>query len=300
MLGRGALGWSFWKRKKNERILLNHVAIVTDSISDVPKAEQDRLQISVVPAIVTLDGETFLDGIDLSRAEFYRRLPNLKTPATTAAPSPARFEETYERLFREGAKDIFSIHIPSSLSGLIDVVTQAARPFGDRIQVFDSGQITVASGFQAIEAAQVAQQGGSMDRVIERARAVKKNVKLIACIDDLTFLKRSGRISWLTAGLGNLLKVKLLLEIKDGIVHRLGQVRTRGKALDRLVEIAETWGTLEHLAVPHTVIPDIAADLAKRLSHLCERPGITLDATTAIGAHIGPGALGIVGVQKLK
>jgi DegV family protein with EDD domain len=279
---------------------VSEVSIVTDSITDVPEVDQERLNIVVVPAVVTLDGETYLDGVDLSRTEFYRRLPHLKTPATTAAPTPLRFEEAYDRLLTKGAKYILSIHIPSSLSGLINVVTQAARPFGERVKVFDSGQIALASGYQVIEAAHVAKDGGTIEMAIERAQKVKENVRLIAFIDNLTFLKRSGRIHWLTAGLGNLLKVKLLLEVKDGVIGRLGQVRTRRKALDQLKAIAETWGPLERLAVPHTVIPDIAAEFAQRLEHLCDIKPITPDVTTAIGAHIGPGALGIAGMRKIK
>jgi DegV family protein with EDD domain len=279
---------------------VSEVSIVTDSIADVPGTDQERLKITVVPAVVTLDGETYQDGVDLSRAEFYRRLPHLKTPATTAAPSPVRFEEAYERLFARGAKSILSIHIPSKLSGLFNVVTQAAKPFGDRVKVFDSGQLSLACGYLAIEAAQVAQDGGTIEMAIERARKVRDNVRLIAFIDNLAFLKRSGRINWLTAGLGNLLKVKLLLEVRDGVIGRLGQIRTRRKALNQLEKTAETWGPLERLAVPHTVIPDIAADFAKRLEHLSDQKPITLDATTAIGAHIGPGALGITCMKKIK
>lgn len=291
---------SFWKRKKNERKLLSEVAIVTDSISDVPEFDRERLNIVVIPAVVTLDGETYQDDVDLSRSEFYRRLPRLTTPATTAAPSPTLFEEAYERLLTKGAKYILSIHIPLTLSGMINVVTQAAKPFGERVKVFDSRQVSLASGYQAIEAAQVAQDGGTVEFVIEHARRVRENVRLIAFIDNLTFLKRSGRINWLTAGLGNILKVKLLLEVADGVVERLGRVRTRGKALDRLKAIAETWGPLERLAVPHTVVPGIATDFAKRLQHLCEQKPITPDVTTAIGAHIGPGALGIICMKKIK
>lgn len=275
------------------------VAIVTDSISDVPPEEQERLGIVVIPAVITLDGETYHDGVDLSRDEFYQRLPTLKTPATTAAPSPLLFEEAYDRLFTAGTKKILSIHIPSTLSGLINVVTQAAKPFGERVRIFDSGQITLASGYQAIEAAQVAMDGGTLEMAIERARIVKENVRLIAFIDNLDFLRRSGRINWLTAGLGNLLKVKLLIEVVDGVVKRMGQVRTRGKALERLKEVAETWRPIDRLAIAHTVVPDLALDFASRLEHLCERNILTPDVTTAIGAHIGPGALGIIGMRKI-
>jgi fatty acid-binding protein DegV len=83
------------------------------------------------------------------------------------------------------------------------------------------------------------------------------------------------------------------------MVYRLGQVRTRRKALEQLKTIAESWGPLERLAVPHTVVPEIATEFAQRLTHLCEREPLTPDVTTAIGAHIGPGALGIMGLKKI-
>ena len=92
--------------------------------------------------------------------------------------------------------------------------------------------------------------------------------------------------------------MKLLLEVRSGVIKRLGQVRTRRKALDQLKAIAESWGPLERLAVPHTVIPEIASEFAQRLTHLCDRAPLTPDVTTAIGAHIGPGALGIMGLIK--
>lgn len=274
------------------------VAIVTDSISDVPESEQERLNIVVIPAVVTLDGETFQDGVNLSRTEFYQRLPDLQTPATTAAPTPLVFEQAYERLFSQGVKKILSITLPPNLSGMYNVVCQAAKPFGDRVRVFDSGQITLGAGFQVIEAAQVAKQGGSIEMAVERAQIVKENIRLIAFIDNLEFLKRSGRINWLSAGLGNLLRIKLLLEVADGVVKRLGQVRTRAKALDKLKEIAESWGPLERLAVPHSMALDRAHEFASRLEHLCERKIITPEVTTALGAHIGPGAVGIIGMKK--
>jgi fatty acid-binding protein DegV len=98
--------------------------------------------------------------------------------------------------------------------------------------------------------------------------------------------------------LGNLLRIKLLVEVADGVVKRLGQVRTRVKALDKLKEIAESWGPLERLAVPHSMAPDRALEFASRLEHLCERKIIAPEVTTALGAHIGPGAVGIIGMKK--
>jgi len=276
------------------------VAIVTDSISDVPESDQERLNIVVIPAVLTLDGETFQDGVDLSRTEFYQRLPYLQTPATTAAPTPLVFEQAFERLFSQGVKKILSIHLPAALSGMHNVVSQAAKPFGNRVRVFDSGQLSLGTGYQAIEAAQVAKEGGSIELAVERAQIARQTIRLIVFIDNLESLKRSGRVNWLSAGVGNLLRIKLLLEVADGAINRLGQVRTRAKALDKLKEIAESWGPLERLAVPHSMAPDRALEFASRLEHLCEQKTITPDVTTALGVHIGPGAVGIIALKKVN
>ena len=272
------------------------IAVVTDSTADIPLEDQETLNIIVVPAVVTLDGESYKDGMEISRADFYQRLPTLSSPPTTGAPSMQAFENTYETLLQSGIDKILSIHLPPSLSGMLSVATQAAKSFGDRVKIFDSGQVSLGMGFQAIEAATAMINGGTFEIVFEAAQRARENVRLIALIDTLEFLKRSGRVSWLTAGLGNLLRVKIILELLDGVVNRLGQVRTRNKGIEQLQTIAESWGKLDRLAVPHSASAEDAGAFAEKLKRLCPRPPVITEVTTAIGAHIGPGALGVIGL----
>lgn len=276
----------------------SQVAIVTDSTSDIPESKKEQLMIEVVPAIVIMDGKSYRDGLDISRSDFYERLPNLKTPASTGAPSPLLFKNAYQKLLDSGAEEIVSIHLPDKLSGMINVAKQAAMEFGDRIHVIESGQLSLGTGFQVMEAAQAAQSGASVQEVLRIASWTRENVRLIALVNNLTALKRSGRISWLSAGVGDFLQVKLLVEVADGVVNRIGQVRTRAKAMQQLESIANTWGHLSRLAVPHSSIPDVAQAYAEQLNHLCRTPAIIMDVTTAIGAHIGTGAIGIIGLLE--
>jgi DegV family protein with EDD domain len=271
-------------------------AIVTDSTADIPLQDQNALNIVVVPAVVTIDGESYKDGMEISRTEFYQRLPVLSSPPTTGAPSMQTFEDTYEEVLQSGIDKILSIHLPPSLSGMLSVATQAARSFGERVSLFDSGQVSLGMGFQVIEAASTIIHGGTFEAVLTAAQHARNNVRLIALIDTLEFLKRSGRVSWLTAGLGNLLRVKIILELINGVVNRLGQVRTRRKAIEQLKAIAESWGRLDRLAIPHSASPEEAAVFAEELKGLCSRPPVIIEVTTAIGAHIGPGALGVIGL----
>jgi DegV family protein with EDD domain len=276
------------------------IGLVTDSTSDIPLDLKDSLGIEVVPAIVTIEGETFQDGVDISREEFYRQLPELKSPATTAAPSPVLFDTAYKRVLNTGVDRIVSIHLPSKLSGMYNVAVQGARPFGDKIRVLESGQISLGMGFQVIEAASVAKGGGTFEQVIAAAEQARESARLIAMIDNLQYLKRSGRISWLSAGVGNLLQVKLLIEVVEGEINRLGQVRTATRAMDKLAQIAEGWGRMKRLAVAHSANQEVAREYAAELRHRSDIEPLVVDVTTAIGAHVGPGALGIIGLIQLE
>jgi DegV family protein with EDD domain len=273
-------------------------AIVTDSTSDLPSEIVRSLEIEVVPAVVTIDGESHLDGLDLSRQEFYRRLPSLREPATTAAPPPGAFESAYRGLLSRGARRILSLHVSSKLSGLINMARQAAKAVGEQIHVFDSLQVSLGLGFQVMEAATAALRNEPFEAIEEAARRARDRVKLVAMIDTLEFLRRSGRVSWIRAGIGDLLRVKLLVGVADGVVQRLGEVRTKHKALDQLIALAETWGPLERLAVLHSGAPEEAAAFAERSRHLSSRLPLVVDVTTAIGTHVGPGAIGLAALSR--
>jgi len=269
------------------------IAIVTDSTADVPVETAESLNISVIPAVLTLDGMTYVDGLDISRAEFYLRMPDLRTPPTTAVPSTIVFEETYQRLFESGVERILSIHLSSKLSAMVNTAMQASRNFGDRVKVFDSGQLTLGTGFQAIEAARAVIEGLDFDQVVHAARRFRETAYVVALIDRLEFMRRSGRVNWLRANIGDLLQVKRIVEVKDGLVNALVRTRTYAKAFEQLVAIAFAWKNIRHLAVLHSGAPEIAKELAERVVDLCPNSLMIVDVTTVIGVHVGPGCVGL-------
>jgi len=271
-------------------------ALVTDSTGDVPEDEASALEITVVPAVLTVDGRSYRDGVDISRSSLYGRMAFMANLPTTAAPSPAAFHEAYERILAKGFDRILSVHVSPKLSGILNVAAQVARQFGDRVHVFDSGQVSLGMGFQVLEAAAAALRGDPFETVVEIARRARRRAHLIAAIDTLEFLKRSGRVSWIRASLGDLLQVKLVVDVMDGVVRRLGQVRTRQKALEMLLDHMRTWGPLSRAAVLHSAAPERAAALAQRVAAAFGIHPITVDVTTAIGAHVGPGSVGAVGL----
>jgi DegV family protein with EDD domain len=175
----------------------------------------------------------------------------------------------------------------------------AAEPFGERVHVVDSGQLTLGLGFQVLEAARVARAGGGVQEVLAAVASVQKRVRLVAMLDTLEFLRRSGRVSWAKARLGSLLQIKPFLEVRDGEVLSLPAVRTRRKGLARLSEHVQAWGALDYLALLHTG----ASDDAQALLAAAETAGLVLPpmkvlVTTVIGTHVGPRGVGAVGMLK--
>jgi DegV family protein with EDD domain len=181
---------------------------------------------------------------------------------------------------------------------MINVARQAAETFGSHVEIFDSGQVSLGTGFQAMEAAAAALSGASFQAVREVALRTREAIRLIAVIDTMEYLKRSGRISWLSANLGDLLKIKVLLEIIDGVVQSLGNVRTRTKAIARIQSLAASWGPLRRMAVVHSDIPEEAKAFAEQIRRFCHEPPLVINVTTVIGAHVGPGALGVIGLRQ--
>lgn len=277
---------------------MRHHAVVTDSTSDIPVDEARALGIEVIPALVTVNGKSYQDGSELDRAELYRRMPLLKTPATTAVPSPSVFEAVYERLLASGVERVLSMHVSSKLSTMVNVAHQAAAAFGDRVHIFDSLQVSLGLGFQVMEAAAAALTGSSFEAILAAARQARERVHVCAMIDTLEYIRRSGRVSWLRAGLGELLKVKLLVAVADGVVQRIGEVRTRGRALEQLSARVRAWGPMERLAVLHSAVPEEAAALAQQLKDLSARLPLIVDVTTVIGTHVGPGSIGLAGLVR--
>jgi DegV family protein with EDD domain len=274
------------------------VGIVTDSTSDVPEEEARALDIQVVPAVLIIGEESLEDGRELSRSDFYRRMPTFSRPASTASPSPATFEEAYARLFEGGVEQIVSIHVAARLSGMLNSAAQAARSFGQRVHLLDSGQVSMGLGLQAIEGAEAAQRGATLQEVIQKVQTAKERIQLVALIRTLEYLRRSGRVNWIQAGVGDLLRIKMLLTVRDGLVEAVGRARTWSKGWDELVSLARSWAPFERLAVLHSGIPEEAGEMAHELRGLCHTEPAIVQVTTIIGAHVGPESIGLAGLRR--
>jgi DegV family protein with EDD domain len=273
------------------------IGLVTDSTSDLPANLVMQHNIEVVPAILIMGDKTYTDGEGISRQEFYRRLPDLPVPPTTASPSVGSFIERYERLFRGGIDRILSIHAPNALSGIFNAARLAAETFGEKVHVLDSGQVTLGLGFQVLMAAEAIARGAVLDDVLSLVASLRERVRVVALLDTLEYIRRSGRVSWVRARIGELLNLKLLIELRQGIVERLGQVRTRAQGIVHLTEILQSWGPLERLAVLHTNAEAAARQLLADIKPNLPIPPLVINVTTIIGTHVGPNGLGFAAVK---
>jgi len=272
------------------------IGFVTDSTADVPAELAGQHGIEIVPALVNIGGISYTDGIEISREEFYTRLPDLNPPPTTSSPSVGSFQERYEKLFRAGADFVISIHPPNELSGVFNAARLAAEAFGQRVKVLDSGQLSLGLGFQVILAAEAAARGAILDEVTALVDSVRQRVRLAALLDTIEYIHRSGRVSWAMAKIGSLLRLQPLVELRYGIVHRLGQARTRLQGIERLVDALNSWGPLERLAVLHTNAESAARQLLEEVKSKVTSQPLLVNVTTAIGTHVGPNGLGFAAV----
>jgi DegV family protein with EDD domain len=272
------------------------IAIVTDSTSDIPAELAARYAITVIPAIVVINGKGYEDGKGLSREAFYQQLPTMETPPTTATPAVGVFQQVYESILASGAQAIVSIHVSSLLSGMFSTAQMAAQAFSDRIKVIDSGQLSLGLGYQALAAAQEAIRDAPLKIVLQKIEDVHQRVRVVAMLDTLEYLRRSGRVSWARARIGSLLHIKPFVEVKNGKVFSLGQARSRTKGIEHLLDTLKRFGRLEQLTVLHTNAETEANELAAQLEKAAPSPPMVVNVTTIVGTHVGPNGLGFAAI----
>jgi DegV family protein with EDD domain len=277
-----------------ERIIsVSNVAIVTDSVADLPPQVAEEFGITVVPLVVRFGTDTYRDSLDLSPDQFYDRLRTSKALPATSVPPPAAFADAYDNL-AEKTNEIAVISLTSKLSATYQVALQAARLMKKRcrVEVLDSQWAVMAQGFIAIAAVEAAQAGASLDEVLDVARHTMHRVDMCAAFDTLEYLERGGRIGKAQAFLGSLLKVNPIIGMKDGEVRPLARERSRAKAIDYLYNFATSFGNVEGLAVEYATDSDEANKLVRRLHSKYPQVPIYLSRTSpVIGTHTGPGLI---------
>jgi DegV family protein with EDD domain len=277
------------------------VVVVTDSTAYLPDGLADELSVRVVPLQVVLGGRSGAEGLEVTPAQVAAALAAW-VPVSTSRPTPAEFAAVYRQALEGGASGVVSLHLSRELSGTWDSARLAAAEVGaDSIRVVDSRSAAMGLGFAVLAAAEAAAAGGSPEKVYAAAVGTAERTTTLFYVDTLEHLRRGGRIGAAQALLGTALSVKPILHVQEGRIVPLEKVRTVSKGTARLEALAVTAagdGPAD-VAVHHLAAAERAASLADRLrARLPQiRQFYTSEVGAVVGAHVGPGVLGVVVVR---
>lgn len=277
------------------------IALMTDSTCDLPPNWIERYDIHVVPTYVQFGQESLADdGVELTRAGFYERIVNAPVYPTTSAP-PLGITCEVMRQALAGADHVIALTAPAQLSGIYNTFRLAAeQTAAGRVTLLDSGMLSMGMGWQVVMAAEMIAAGATPGAIVAANAQLQPRIDVWAALDTMQYLRRSGRVSWATAVVGNLLKIKPVIRLYDSTVSSVTRVRTRQNMFEALVNLAYANAPLERLAVMHTAQVEGAQQLLERLHpiHPAHEP-VIVEATPVIGVHVGPNALGLAIVREL-
>ena len=278
------------------------IKIVTDSACDVPPELARQFGITVVPVYLNIGETSYLEGVEISRDQFYARLKTFDCYPTTAAPAIGTFSQVYEDLTTAGATQILSLHLAHDLSATYNAArVGAASANSAPVTLFDTRQITLGAGLLVLLAAEAAAAGQNVAEIVTMLQEKVSRTRVFGMINSLESLHRSGRVSWAEFGIGSLLQIKPIMMITDGVISVAAKVRTRKRALTQMLKMVAEMAPFERLAIIHVNAQEAAEELYQLSSdlfaNLAEAAPLIQGVTPAIGTHLGVGAVGFAAVS---
>ena len=278
---------------------MSKIAVVTDSTTYLPPELVKQYNISIAPQVLIWGDQTYKDGVDITSEQFFTRLKTTKVMPTTSQVAVVSFEEIFQDLVKKDF-EVLAVLVSSKLSGTNQSASQAKELMGlagEKVHIVDSLSVAMALGFQALSVARAAEAGASLKDCIALVEKSRDHVGVIFAVDTLEFLHRGGRIGGAQRFLGTLLNMKPVLELREGRVEPVDRVRTKGKALDRMLELVVervNGRTPVRLATLH-------ANAAEEAKTVLERAGKALNPVESlfttisptVGTHTGPGTVGL-------
>lgn len=271
------------------------IRVVTDSACDLaPQMAEDR-GVRVVPLTIRFGGEELVDRRELSTKEFWDRVTTGDVIPETAAPAPGAFCDAFVEAAADGADGVVCVTLSSGVSATYQAACTAAETVADRIpvSVVDSLSLTMGEGLLVLAAVDAAEGGLPLEDVAGAVRGARERTTVLGVIDSLEFLKRGGRIGGAAQLVGSLLSIKPVIEIRNGVVEVESRQRTRARSLQYLADKARRAGRLERIAVANGAAADIGEMLSRLEGIECDSELIVTDLGPVVGAHGGPGTIGL-------
>jgi DegV family protein with EDD domain len=272
--------------------------VVMDGAGDMPSGWKEDFEIDVIPINIQFGQKSYLQGIEMSNDDFYQLADQTGTVPKTAQPSPQQFIDFYRKIAQPG-EAILSMHVTSKLSGTFDSAKLAAQEVKDEFRVYplDSMSGSAALGYMCKEARLLDRAGASIEQILRRMDYIRQHVNIVLTLNSLEYARRSGRVKALQAALASLLNVKPIIELRDGMLDMAGRVRTRGKALEHVIERVKerVKDQLVNVAVVHARDPEAGRELMRRVKQVLNcNELIMTDLSISVAANLGPGTIGIV------
>ena len=272
--------------------------IVTDGAADFPPGWEARYGVQVIPINIQIKGQTYLQGIEMDDEAFYRFVERERVIPKTAQPSPEQFVAFYRRIARPGDV-IISPHVSARLSGTYESAVQAARQLAGEIEVhpFDSGGGSAGLAFMCRKIRLLAEAGATVQQILDRLACMRERIAIVLTLDTLEYARLSGRVKAAQAAAASLLRIKPIVELREGFLEMAGKVRTRARSLEEVVQRikAKMEPRAAHVAVVHARAPEAADWLRQRVRQVMRvRELVTSHLSIAVTAHLGPGTVGLV------
>lgn len=276
---------------------MKKIAVVTDSTAYLPQSVIDEYGIYIVPLSVNFGDETYREGMDMSSDEFYSYMGKAKELPTTSQPAIGDFLKLYEELAQE-YDEVLSIHISSGISGTLSTAFSAANMVDNiKIETIDSEVSSYGLGFMVIEAAEMVLQGKNLDEIKVRIEWLVGNMRAYFIVDDLAHLHRGGRLNAAEFLIGSMLKIKPIIYFDDKKLQPFEKIRTKKKAIDRIIELLATdasENTPIKCSVVHANIRGEAEELAERIRATYPIVEVNIsEFGPVLGTHTGPGTIGL-------
>ena len=278
---------------------MGDIRVICDSASDIPQAELERLGIVMVSLSIRFGDEEFVDRVTLSIEDFWRRCAQSRTLPETSAPSPGAFREAFVQAAADGCDGVIVLTLSAALSGTYQsaCVARDAMAGSIDVRVVDTEAVSMAQGLLAIDVAELAAAGASLDQLEAHALDARSRVGVIAMLDTLDHLIKGGRVGGARALIGHVLSIKPLLALRDGIVAEAGRQRTAARAMGTIAATAAAHAPLRRLSLIHAQSPYVETLRSLVAGLELEFPLLVADMGPTVGTHGGPGLIGLTWLE---